>query len=191
MGHREDLLAGAKRCIAEKGFAHTTARDIVAASGTNLASIGYHFGSKEALLNAAVIGSFDDWDEDIERALHSELDGDPMDRLAAFLTAVTEAFGRSRSMVAASVQAFAQAEYAPEVRKQIAEAYERSRDELPAMLLGGEEGQVDERTARDLGSLGVALVNGLALQWLLDPERAPSGRDLVDALRALQGVRSA
>lgn len=49
MGHREDLLEGAKRCLLEKGYARTTARDIGAASGTNLASIGYHYGSKEAL----------------------------------------------------------------------------------------------------------------------------------------------
>ncbi|WP_249044824.1 helix-turn-helix domain-containing protein [Crossiella equi] len=55
MGHREDLLAGAKRCLFERGYARTTARDIVAASGTNLASIGYHFGSKEALMTQALI----------------------------------------------------------------------------------------------------------------------------------------
>jgi AcrR family transcriptional regulator len=39
------------------GYARTTARDIVAASGTNLASIGYHYGSTQALLNAAVVKS--------------------------------------------------------------------------------------------------------------------------------------
>src|SRR5256886_17609588 len=57
MGHREDLLAGAVRCLREKGYAHTTARDIVAASGTNLASIGYHYGSTKALLNAAALAA--------------------------------------------------------------------------------------------------------------------------------------
>ena len=36
MGHREDLLEGAKRCLLEKGFVRTTARDIVKESGTNL-----------------------------------------------------------------------------------------------------------------------------------------------------------
>ena len=55
MGHKEDLLAGAKQCLREKGYANTTARDIVAASGTNLASIGYHFGSKDALMTQAII----------------------------------------------------------------------------------------------------------------------------------------
>ena len=53
MGNREDLLAGAKRCLYEKGYASTTARDIATASGTSLAAIGYHFGSKEALMNQA------------------------------------------------------------------------------------------------------------------------------------------
>ncbi|MGH4006514.1 MAG: TetR family transcriptional regulator, partial [Pseudonocardiaceae bacterium] len=44
MGNREDLLAGAKRCLYEKGYGRTTARDIAAAAGgVSLAAIGYHF----------------------------------------------------------------------------------------------------------------------------------------------------
>jgi AcrR family transcriptional regulator len=185
MGHREDLLAGAKRCIAEKGFAHTTARDVVAASGTNLASIGYHFGSKEALLNAAVIDSFDDWDDAIEAAVGERKGDAPLDRLEAFLEGLVAAVGEHRSMAAASVQAFAQSEFAPEVREQIAEAYRRARHELPAMILGVDPGEVDERMAATLGSLAMALVNGLVLQHLVDPERAPSARDFAEGLLAL------
>ena len=55
MGHKEDLLAGAKKCLVELGYAKTTARDSVKASHTNLASIGYHFGSKDALLTQAMM----------------------------------------------------------------------------------------------------------------------------------------
>ncbi|MEU3502787.1 helix-turn-helix domain-containing protein, partial [Streptomyces hundungensis] len=55
MGHREDLLEGAKRCLLDKGFVRTTSRDIVKESGTNLASIGYHYGSKDGLLAEAYI----------------------------------------------------------------------------------------------------------------------------------------
>ncbi len=69
MGHREDLLAGAVRCLREKGYAHTTARDIVAASGTNLASIGYHYGSTRALLNTAVLAAMDEFGEEMARAI--------------------------------------------------------------------------------------------------------------------------
>ena len=35
MGNREDLLAGAQRCLYEKGYARTTARDIASASGVS------------------------------------------------------------------------------------------------------------------------------------------------------------
>src|SRR3712207_8498210 len=80
MGHREKLLAGAKRCLYERGYGRTTARDIVEASGTNLASIGYHFGSKEALLNAAMIEAVGEWGEELERGLLADADeeADPM-----------------------------------------------------------------------------------------------------------------
>src|SRR2546421_6120882 len=135
MGNREALLAGAKRCIVEKGYAHTTARDIVAASGTNLASIGYHFGSKDALLDAAILDSFDDWDGDIEAALRGHRDGPAADRLAAFLDVLIEKARTDRPVVAASVQWVAQIEFSPVVRGELADAYARARREFAAMLM--------------------------------------------------------
>jgi hypothetical protein len=51
------------------------------------------------------------------------------------------------------------------------------------MLLGVEE--IDDETAHAVGSLGLALVNGLVLQWLVDPDRAPSGREVAATLRAI------
>ena len=72
MGHREDLLAGAVRCLREKGYGRTTARDIVAASGTNLASIGYHYGSTQALLNAAVFQAMEDFGAEIGQVMAAD-----------------------------------------------------------------------------------------------------------------------
>jgi AcrR family transcriptional regulator len=185
MGNREALLAGAKRCIVEKGYAHTTARDIVAASGANLASIGYHFGSKDALLDAAILDSFDDWDDDIEAALACRSGGAPADRLAAFLDVLIDKVRTDRAMVAASVQWVAQIEFSATVRGQLAQAYARARRGFAAMLLGVAEDEVDDDTARRVGSLGLALVNGIVLQALVDAERAPSGPDIAAALRAV------
>lgn len=54
MGNREDLLAGARKVIVERGVAKATARDIAAAAGVSLAAIGYHFGSKEQLITEAL-----------------------------------------------------------------------------------------------------------------------------------------
>ncbi len=46
---REGILDAAMRGFADKGYAATSIREIAAAAGTNVASIGYHFGSKEGL----------------------------------------------------------------------------------------------------------------------------------------------
>jgi AcrR family transcriptional regulator len=172
MGHREDLLEGAKRCLYERGYARTTARDIVAASGTNLASIGYHFGSKDKLLVAAMMEGFEEFAAELERLL-----GD-VGGLESWLEAVIESYTTHRHVWAASFDAFVQAEHTPEVREALASGYELARRTLASKILGDE-------SASEVGSLLLALQAGLAAQWLLDPEHAPSARDIVSALRAV------
>ena len=75
MGNREALLAGARQCLYERGYARTTAH-IAAAAGVSLAAIGYHFGSKEALLNAAMMNATGEWAEQLERVLEAEVAAD-------------------------------------------------------------------------------------------------------------------
>jgi AcrR family transcriptional regulator len=187
MGHRERLLAGAKRCLYERGYGRTTARDIVAASGTNLASIGYHFGSKEALLNAAMIEAIDEWGEEVGRILatDSDVEGDPMERFEAVWTRLIESFEVHRPLLVASFEAFAPAQRSPELREQLADGQEEGRYGLAALFQKIDESTVDERAARTVGSFYVALLSGLIAQWLVDPARAPSGRDLAEGLRTI------
>ena len=64
MGNREALLEGAKRCLLEKGYSRTTARDIAEAAGVSLAAIGYHYGSKESLLEQAFMVAMEEWFDD-------------------------------------------------------------------------------------------------------------------------------
>ena len=105
VGNREDLLAGAKRCLIEKGYARTTARDIAAASGVSLAAIGYHFGSKEALMNQAIYEFVGEWGDEVERALGAEgaLDADPLKRFESIIGRTIESFsGPARGIGRAS-----------------------------------------------------------------------------------------
>jgi AcrR family transcriptional regulator len=194
MGHREKLLAGAKLCLYERGYARTTARDIVAASGTNLASIGYHFGSKEALLNAAMIEAIDEWGEELERVLSSDTDTNvgPIERFESIWRRVIESFETHRPLWVASFEAFLAAQRSPELREQLAAGHEQARFGLVALFQNMEESAVDERLARTVGSFYLALMGGLIEQWLVDPQRTPSGRDMGEGLRTiLASVRSA
>ncbi|MBR8460416.1 CerR family C-terminal domain-containing protein [Burkholderia dolosa] len=52
---RQHLLEVAGQLFAERGFADTTSKEICERAGTPMASINYHFGSREALYEAALI----------------------------------------------------------------------------------------------------------------------------------------
>lgn len=49
---KERILDAAETLFSEHGFAETSMRDITKVAEVNLASINYHFGSKEELINA-------------------------------------------------------------------------------------------------------------------------------------------
>jgi len=52
---RQKLLDAAERLMSQNGYAATSLRQIIADAGVNLASVHYHFGSKEELLDELVM----------------------------------------------------------------------------------------------------------------------------------------
>jgi AcrR family transcriptional regulator len=181
MGHREALLAGARRCLLEQGYARTTARDLVAASGTNLSSIGYHFGSKQALLNEAMQQCFDEYIAQIAQIVFADPGATPLQRVRASWEAMVNTLEQYRPLRMAFVEALAQAERVPELRAQLAECYERARTTVADMVRASVEG-LSEATARQVASFLIAVHHGLQTQWLLDPQHAPTPDDLMTAL---------
>ncbi|MFF0492783.1 TetR/AcrR family transcriptional regulator [Nocardia sp. NPDC003482] len=159
MGNREDLLAGAKRCLIERGWARTTVRDIAAAAGVNHAAIGYHFGSRDALLTQALVEAVDELGEELaDRGLAD----DPTRGWQALI----DTFTTHRALWVAQLEAVVQAERSPEIREHLARGQREARAGLG-------------------GSIPLALLTGLMMQWLVDPGHAPSGDDVVTELRAL------
>lgn len=186
-GNREKLLRGALACLRDKGYARTTARDLVAASGTNLASIGYHFGSKEALLNEAIATGFRAWTAEVERTTFAEEAATGPERLERSLAAVIDRFEELRPFLVSFVEAFPQAVRSAELRARMAEAYEEARTAGADMVLRTVEADgmtLGREHAETLSSLVTAVGDGLMLQWLLDPERPPSSRQVMEALAA-------
>ncbi|MGA4995005.1 TetR/AcrR family transcriptional regulator [Nonomuraea bangladeshensis] len=188
MGNREDLLAGAKRCLVEKGYVRTTARDVASASGVSLAAIGYHFKSKEALLNEALFEVMREWGEELAATLSATLPGgaapgaDRLERFAVVWDRVLESFARLRPLWVTQLELLGQVEHLPEVRDQLAAANREAQEGLAELFEGGEPGADPERS-RLTGALYQALLTGFLSQWLLDPERALSGREVAAALR--------
>src|SRR5919106_3641162 len=67
--NRQRLVEGTLKCLERLAPERMTAREIAAESGANLASIAYHFGSKDELVTEAVIEGLDRWLAEIEVAM--------------------------------------------------------------------------------------------------------------------------
>ncbi|PSK84193.1 TetR family transcriptional regulator [Murinocardiopsis flavida] len=185
MSQREDLLAGARRCLVEKGYHRTTARDIAKASGAHLASIGYHFGSKDALMNMAALEAQGEWGDVIGEVVRAAGEADTPQRLRIALDELLAALPQQRELVLTSLQAYAQLEFSDDIRAPVVAATEETRTELAALVLGRDAADIGPEDAQGLGSVVSALVVGLLVQSLVDPSSLPSGAQITDALRVL------
>jgi AcrR family transcriptional regulator len=184
MGNREDLLAGAITCLKEKGWARTTVRDIAAAAGVSHAAIGYHFGSREALLTTALIQAIDEWGSEIDSALSARGSAS----YEAFWDETVRSYATHRPMWRATIDALLQTEHNPALRAQLSDGQRQGREGIAAQLLGIEESTVSEEQARTIGAVQSSLISGVLMQHLMDPETAPTGAEVVAGLRALAGL---
>jgi AcrR family transcriptional regulator len=194
LGHRERLLEAAITCLQEKGYARTTSRDLVAASDTNLASIGYHFGSKEHLLNVAVTEAFQRWLKPLVALAAEPGTATPLERLGRTLNGVMDTLDENRPLITACLEAWAQLARSEDLRAEMLTTYEDFRMVIARTTrdafaeIGSTEVDADA-----LALLIIALFDGLLVQWQLDPSGAPSASRLIaaaeDAVLALMAPR--
>lgn len=189
-GHRERLLEAAIDCLRERGYARTTARDLVAASGTNLASIGYHFGSKEGLLNAAVGEAFQRWLKPLVALAAEPGPATPLERLQRGLTAVTDSLEENRALVAAALEAWAQLPRSEDLRATMRAGYDDFHQAIEATVRDAfaEVGLLAEVDAEELATLVIALFDGLLIRWALDPDDPPDAERLTEAAQGALGA---
>jgi hypothetical protein len=137
-------------------------------------------------MNAARIQAIDEWSDELGRALAADTDPDAtaIERFEAIWTHILELFASHPPLWTASFELVAQLDQAPEVRRAVADAQERARLGL-ASLFHHLDPTLDERKAWAVGSFYLALLPGVMAQWLIDPEHAPSARDLAQALQAI------
>jgi len=187
MGHREDLLEGAKRCLLEKGFLRTTARDIVKESGTNLASIGYHYGSKDALLVQAYVALIEATGHRFEPGGEGEAakatPAGSLERFRQVWTSITSAVGEARAIWMLSFEVVVQGERLAEIRQMLVEAEEQGRSGLLPLFNDIPEEEQGKETIDTEGRFYQTLLQGLMVQWVFNPDTATDAGQLTEGLR--------
>ena len=178
--NRGQLIDGALRCLERLPAERITARAIAEESGANLASIAYHFGSKDGLVTAAVIEGLDRWLAEVERALSALESGTPAERFRQANAVIERTRRRHVGLVRNFVTALAMAPYDPLVREQLAAGFRRTRPAVAALFELG-----SDQAGRDAAGLALAMFHGLMIQVQLDSGLAIAGKSFDRAFRRL------
>jgi AcrR family transcriptional regulator len=182
MGNREALLEGAKRCLLEKGYSRTTARDIADAAGVSLAAIGYHYGSKESLLEQAFMAAMEEWFDDEKQEAHQEPAGGSIERFRAFFADVIASFPEQKRLLRLNIEMGLETENNSSLATFMSYAVQLGREGL-AENPGGLDPKRDGELAQQVGAFYSVLMTGIVAQYLMDRERFPSADDLAEGLR--------
>jgi AcrR family transcriptional regulator len=186
--HREQILEGAIECVQTRGVADTTTRDIAAAAGASLASIPYHFGSKDALMDQALLKAIRRYSEHVQQQAFAG-DAPPLQALAKSLIATVDTFAQARPLLISLMEAHVKAIHSEALRERVAANRRVAVERIAAGVSGGLglEGQLSESQAHAVSVLILALVDGLMLAWLVDPDSVAGGQELLDAVIATAG----
>jgi AcrR family transcriptional regulator len=168
--NRSNLIEGTLRCLERLPPERITARAITEESGANLASIAYHFGSKDNLVTEAVIEGLDRWLAEIADGLDDLASHEPVARFRGAAQVVEAGRRRHVGLAKNFLGALAKAQHDPRVRELLAEGFRRTRPELASLL-----GLGDDQEGEDAAGLVLALFDGLLFQVLVDPDLAIDG----------------
>jgi len=184
--NQDQLIEGALRCLERLPAERITARAIADEADANLASIGYHFGSKDDLVTAAVIEGLDRWLDEIEGMLGDLLATTAAERFRRASFVIQETRQRHTGLAQTFFAAVAKAPHDALVREQLAAGFRKTRPAVAALLELG-----DDEIGLDAAGLALAQFYGLLLQTLLDPALAIDGERFQQAQQRLSRLAPA
>jgi AcrR family transcriptional regulator len=172
------LLQAAKRLVLERGYAGASVRELAAASGTNLGAVNYHFGSRENLLNQAILEFFLEWSERVGGA---DVDpaATPLEELAARALPMVAGIAEAQPLFVMFLEGVLQSRHAPELKEQLAAHYAEQRSRAGERIAASPAGAaLSERMLEVAASYMIAVADGMQLQALLEPAAIPTGEEL-------------
>jgi AcrR family transcriptional regulator len=185
------LLRAAKQLIVERGYAGATVRELAAAAGTNVAAVNYHFGSRQELLNQAVLDFFLDW-KDSAMDVDVDPNAEPLQQFAARARPLVDGIPAAQPAFIVGMEAILQARRSPELHEQLVEHYrEQRRRAVQAAAATKRGSELPPRFLEVFASYVMAIADGLQIQALLEPDAIPTGDELAGFYEALAAAARA
>lgn len=181
---RDALVAAAAEVFTAKGFHAASLDEIADAAGFTRGAIYSNFGSKEELL-FAVYDRLDDLTlAGMADAMDERGAGDPIGDATAAADVWARLLGRSRDIIALSLELRLYALRNPEARERLVKLEQQATNKLAAFIEDtfARQGLALRTPAKELAELGRAAVNGLEEAAAVDADNAAHYRDLIQTL---------
>ena len=150
---RARLVEAAIEQIEQHGLARLTIREVAAAAGANIAAVNYYFGSKDALVNAALEGTIRAMMEDVD-AILKDVAADPKQGFSELFEYLLEGTQRYPRISKAHLHdAFSGDDYSGPFPVLFAPMLDRIRDALRAAVPELSEAAASRRTVAALSAV--------------------------------------
>ncbi|MFI6900116.1 TetR/AcrR family transcriptional regulator [Nonomuraea sp. NPDC050394] len=152
---KQEILAAAVRVFARKGFAASRIDDVAEEAGIAKGSVYLYFDSRDALLEAA----FSQYTADADAIIRQALDGTdpPLERLGLLVRGTIDVIAGAPDLARTLLDLWATDHMRP--------AYKAYREAIAELI-----GQIRPGLGLPHATVIVGAIEGVVLQWLVDPE---------------------
>ncbi len=168
---RRDLIEATFRCLDRDGLAGTGVRAIAQEAGVSIGLIRHHFQDKDQLIAATYRFVADQLYLRSSQAAEAA-GGTPWDRLRAFLVAGNLPPFLERSYIRVRFMLWGAAITDPVIRAAHDATYQRYRLALRDLIAAVRELPAGHPDAESLSRSLLAFLDGLWIDWLLDPDQS-------------------
>ena len=166
---KTQILNAAWTCFTRQGYNNTTMDDIVAESGLSKGSLYWHFDSKDALFEAAVLAFFNEVGQEIFAAL--EQCETVSDKLRAVARGTVNFGRRAEGVFSLIVEFWARSDRREEVSRFWAEVLVQYKEYFTGVIEEGiQKGEFKVVDAGHLAWVLMAAYDGLAAYLMLMPD---------------------
>jgi AcrR family transcriptional regulator len=165
---KDQIVRATVECITKHGYHNFSMQDVARTAGVSKGIIHYYFLNKDELMMSVL----DKVAGDIEAVLASEMQSltDPKRKLEVFIDVCFDIVRNTKEYYQVNMDFWTQINQKEEVRKVIARHYSKFRDSAQIVIKEGvANGAFRQVDPREYASYVVAVIDGLSLQWLFDP----------------------
>jgi len=168
---RAEIAHGLYRCIAKRGYANTSVRDIAREASVGLGLITHHFRNKDEILYTLADHVSEQYQQGFDDFLKEHSDGPSKERLLLGIRFIFADIAGDRDLIAVFAELLNLSRHDKKLRLSLKNLYKGYRDTVAKLIMECVQGSnVPDEDIHRLATFLVSASEGASEQWSLDPK---------------------